>query len=393
MDDPELLAAYFDFYWPVSRCQARRAIQVSAGMVSLRTGGGAFPFRRVIDAGSGPGPVAAAFLEAGAVEAFLLDRSPRALSLALSELPLRCHPDGSARPTSTSSSRASDDSPTGFSLGSLACDIGAPDPARIPLWGRADCVSFGHSLNELWSGEPDRLERRCALLERYATALAPGGAILVIEPALLSTSRDLLAVRNTLVGRGWTVLAPCPGRSRLPCPALAAGESQTCHDEIFWKIPPRVAQLADSIGLDKESLKMTWFLLRPPGTEAQGTDAQGTDAQAAGSGPGASRAGASVDPNSGAPEGDRDVFRVVSDPMLNKSGRVRRLVCGREGRFPLSAPQDSPDAERSGFTRLLRGDFVSIVDPERRDSGWGVSAHTVVVPVPLMSPGKESYPL
>ena len=264
----------------IGLCRARRHPRAIAVSSLPRV------FRRVIDVGSGPGPVAAAFIDNGAEEATLVDQSRRALDLALRELPQRCSP---------------------ASLATVVADIASPDPSSIPLWGQADCVSFGHSINELWADFPDRAPRRAGLLERYAESLADGGFVLVIEPALLATSRDLLAVRDLLIERGWRVIAPCCGRSDLPCPALAAGDQQTCHDEIEWTPPPAVASLARSHGLDKESLKMTWFLFAPPKTAA----AFPHDMPAS-----------------------RGTYRVVSDPMLNKGGRVRRLVCGADGRFP-----------------------------------------------------------
>jgi hypothetical protein len=334
MDDPEKLRAYLDYYWPVSRAQARYALDVFSRL-SGRIGGNAspesFPFRRLIDVGSGPGPIAAAFADSGAEELFLLDQSSRALSLASRELPKKCE-----------SFRAT--------LSSLVCDISNPEPSRIPLWGKADCVSFGHSLNEVYSGEIDRTERRAALLERYSLALVPGGVILLIEPALLTTSRDLLAVRNLLVERGWRVLAPCVGRASLSCPALEAGETQTCHDELSWKIPESVAALARSLKLDKESLKMSWFILQPPLSRNGADNADG--------------------------EG---FYRVVSDAMLNKGGRVRRLLCGEDGRFPLSVLNGSQPCARSGFDKLARGDVIRVVDPEIRENGWGVTEMTKIV--------------
>lgn len=364
MDDPKLLRAYLDFYWPISFEQARRALAVSEFLLSKPLGA-----RSVIDAGSGPGPVAAAFAASGATELTLLDQSARALELAREAIPFRAAPRGGTPP----------------SIATVTMDISCPDPSRIPLWGTADCVSFGHSLNEVAFDQNDRVAVRASLLERYAAALAPGGTILVIEPALLSTSRDLIAVRNLLVSRGWKALAPCIGRAALECPALAAGEGQTCHDAVRWEMPRSVESLARELGLDKESLKMTWFLLEPPRNLTGGAgrayagagvkSSAGVCARAEGAS--ADADGKSVDESAhgGADEG---LFRVVSDPMLNKGGRVRRLLCGTTGRFPLSVPAGSADAARSGFDALERGDFVRVESPEPRENGWGVGTKTVV---------------
>jgi SAM-dependent methyltransferase len=358
MDSPELLRAYLDFYWPISFEQTRRALAVS----SLLSGAPA-RVSRVIDAGSGPGPVAAAFASAGATALTLLDQSPRALDLA--------------RETIASRSGNSEDrsSPP---IETVVCDIANPDPARVPLWGAADIVSFGHSLNEVASGRDDRVAVRAALLERYATALSPGGSILVIEPALLSTSRDLLALRNLLVSRGWRVLAPCVDRARLDCPALAAGESQTCHDEVRWTMPASVERLAQSLALDKESLKMTWFLFAPPGTDASLDETEAAREASGATGDAAARDAAVDDSAKGAP-----TLRVVSDAMLNKAGRARRLLCGERGRFPLSAVAGSADARDSGFDALERGSFVRVRDPEARENGWGVAPGTAIETIPI----------
>jgi hypothetical protein len=337
-----MLRAYLDFYWPISFEQARRALAVSAFLAGAKEA--AFPFLRVIDVGSGPGPVAAAFVGAGAEDVVLIDQSARALDLARDTIPARCGRGGGSG---------------NVRITTVVADISRPEPSSIPLWGRVDCVSFGHSLNEVAADRDDRVAVRTALLERYAEALAPGGVILVIEPALLSTSRDLIGVRNLLVDRGWRVIAPCSGRSFLPCPALAAGAAQTCHDEVSWKMPASVAALAQSMKLDKESLKMTWFMLRPPSRDET------------------SALGESYAPGE-TPVRDESLFRVVSDPMLNKGGRVRRLVCGASGRFPLSAPEGGADAARSGFDALARGDFIAVDDPERRENGWGIGARTVI---------------
>ena len=344
MDSPELLRAYLDFYWPISFEQTRRALAVSALLSGV-------PVRvsRVIDAGSGPGPVAAAFARAGASALTLLDQSPRALELARETIPARIEPP-EGRPSP--------------GIETVVCDIANPDPARVPLWGTADIVSFGHSLNEVASGRDDRVAVRASLLERYATALAPGGSLLVIEPALLSTSRDLIALRNLLVSRGWRILAPCVGRARLDCPALAAGESQTCHDEVRWTMPASVERLAQSLALDKESLKMTWFFFAPPGADSTPV------------------AGESFRDES---SDDAAILRVVSEAMLNKAGRSRRLLCGARGRFPLSVVAGGAGAKDSGFDALARGSFVRVRNPQARENGWGVGPETTIETIPVRS--------
>lgn len=314
MDDPDLLTAYLLFYWPVSYSQVSAALAQSA----LRP-------RRVLDLGSGPGPAAAACLDAGAEAAVLVDSSRRALDLARRVLALDAE-SGVVRFQETDLEK---DSPY----------------AKASEHGPYDCVVFCHSLNELWPDSPDRNLRALALARKAADCLSPGGAVLVVEPALLSTSRDALELRDALVAEGWRIAAPCTGRALLPCPALTAGPGHTCHDELRWAPPETVRQLAERTGLDKELLKATWFLALPPGSEA-------------------------------APPWPEDALRVVSDPLLNKAGRIRYLLCGKAGRFAFSAPAEDPRSSESGFLYLRRGDVIRVEAPELRESGWGLGSET-----------------
>lgn len=317
LGDPALLEAYLLYYWPVSYAQAARALALSG--VGTR--------RRVLDLGSGPGPVAAAFADSGAREIVLVDASPEALALArriLENPPEGLAPAGPPR------------------VETLAADLEALSPARLPP-GPFDAVALGHSLNELWKGRPERVALRAALLESLRPLLAPGGLVLVVEPALLATSRDALALRDALLERGWSVIAPCP--APIPCPALAAGPAHTCHDAAPWEVPPTVAALAREAGLDRDELKAAWFALSPSGAP------------------------------SASPEGFR---RVVSEPMLNKAGRVRYLLCDARGRVALSAKSGDPAAKAAGFFALARYDLVRVSGAEARESGEGVVAGTTI---------------
>lgn len=324
MDDPDILAAYLFFYWPVSYAQVAGVLAQSG----LRPS-------RVLDMGSGPGPASAALLDAGAQSAVLVDSSTSALDLARRVLSLG--------------------GPAPEKLRYVAADLEGRTPYEgAAEYGPFDCVVFGHSLNELWVGAHDRADRVLALAGAAEARLSPEGFLLVVEPALLATSRDALALRDGLAAAGWSVFAPCPGRSRLPCPALAAGPAHTCHDELRWETPETVRILARRTGLDKDSLKAAWFLARPPSAPASL-------------------------PRSAYPE---DAFRVVSDPLLNKAGRVRYLLCGSTGRFPFSAAAADPGSGKTGFSYLRRGDVIRVEHPEIRESGWGLGPSTRIEILP-----------
>ena len=294
LDDPKLLGAYLLFYWPVSYAQARAVL----GELARRP-------RSVLDLGSGPGPVAFAALDAGASEVTAADRSAPALTLA------RALAAEAEEPLAT-----------------RAWDGGAALPE-----GQFDVITLGHVLNELGRG-PAASSERAALLERAAAQVRAGGSLVVLEPALRDTSRELLQVRDLLVQRGFAVRAPCLWRG--PCPALVKA-SDWCHAERSWSPPSLLDALAREAGLHKEALKMSYLVLAPRGE-------------------------AWVEPPA------RRLFRIVSEPLEGK-GRQRYMGCGPEGRVGLALQEKHRTAANEVFFSLRRGDVVAVEGTEPRGDG------------------------
>lgn len=299
MDDPVLLGAYLLFYWPVSYAQARRVL----GELPRRP-------RSVLDLGSGPGPVAFAALDAGAKDVTCADRSRPALQLATQ----------------------------------LAVEAGEGLPTREwgperPLpEGAFDVITMGHVVNELF-GPPSEavLQRRAALLEQIAARLTPGGALVVLEPALRETSRAILGVRDLMVQRGYAVRAPCFFRG--DCPALVK-ESDWCHAERTWQPPPVVEAIARAAGLHKEALKMSYLVLAPKGE-------------------------AWAEPPPGR------IFRIVSEPLQGK-GRARYMGCGPEGRVGLALQEKHRAPQNEAFFSLQRGDVIRIGETLEKGDGFAL---------------------
>ncbi|HTS78989.1 MAG TPA: small ribosomal subunit Rsm22 family protein [Myxococcaceae bacterium] len=303
LDDPRLLGAYLLFYWPVSYAQARSVL----GELGRRP-------RSVLDLGSGPGPIAFAALDAGASEVTAADRSTPALALA------RALAAEAEEP-----------------LASRAWSGGAALPE-----GAFDVITLGHVLNELGRGA-GALAERAALLERAAERLRPGGSVVVLEPALRDTSRELLQVRDLLVGRGYAVRAPCLWRG--PCPALVK-PSDWCHAERSWSPPPLLDALAREAGLHKEALKMSYLVLAPRGE-------------------------AWAEPPPGRP------FRIVSEPLEGK-GRQRFMGCGPEGRVGLALQEKHRTPANEAFFSLRRGDVIAVEGTEPRGDGLALVEGSLV---------------
>ena len=205
-----------------------------------------------------------------------------------------------------------------------------------------DLVTLGHVVNELFQGA-GAATRRAALLEEALGLVAPGGSLVVIEPALRDTSRALLEVRDLMVGRGIAVRAPCLFRGA--CPALVR-PTDWCHAERPIEAPRLVEEIGRRAGLRKESVKMSYLVLAPKG------------------------------------EGWREpppgrTFRIVSEPLPSK-GRLRYMACGPEGRMGLALQEKDVTPRNRSFEKLLRGDVVEITAVEPRGDGLRLSAESDV---------------
>lgn len=319
MDDARLLGAYLLFYWPVSYAQARQAL----GELPRRP-------RAVLDLGSGPGPVAFAALDAGAAEVTAADRSKGALALA--------------RELAAEAEEA------------LATREWDPTRRAALPEVRYDLVTFGHVLNELFGKGPGAIERRAGLVEQALEHVKPGGTLLILEPALRETSRELLQVRDLLVARGYAVRAPCMWRGS--CPALIK-ESDWCHAERSWRPPRVVEELGRAAGLRKEALKMSYLALAPRGESWP-------------------------EPPPGR------LFRIVSEPLEGK-GRQRYMGCGPEGRMGLALQEKHRTPRNAAFFRLQRGDVIRLSETEPKGDGLALDERSeveVVAPAGRPLPGE-----
>lgn len=359
MSSREHLPAYLSYYWPVSFAQTCMVLE------ELRLRGFEFSGKRALDLGAGPGPGAAALAVAGFSSVDLVDSEAPALAAARRLCGILPGLENTrfiyAR---RDLERDSALIPTGAEAvpgaGGAATDVSAT-PFSAAGAEPYDLILACHSVNELWKAAPDAIHRRAEILRTWARHLAPEGLLLVVEPAALVTSRPALALRDTLLGGGQSVaqratfecVAPCPGS--FPCPLLAAGESRTCHSTWTWDPPEFVATLAKAAGLDRDSAKATWFALRKT-TREKDSGSLPCDDPAASSG----KEPLSSHQLSG---------RVVSEPMLNKAGRVRYVLCSGSGLATLSAKRGDSGTAAEIFFSLRRGDVIEADNLEPRGEG------------------------
>jgi ribosomal protein RSM22 (predicted rRNA methylase) len=176
------------------------------------------------------------------------------------------------------------------------------------------------------------VQQRAAAVFAWAHELsAEGGYLLLVEPALRETSRDLLAVRDRLADAGFFVVAPCFWQG--PCPALLR-DRDWCHDSAPWPVGAGPAA-----GRPRSRVDFSYLLLR----------------------------------RKGEPVTDRRVFRVVSDPIVEK-GRLRIFGCGPAGRHALVRLDREASDTNASFADAARGDVLAIADLDRAGDGLRVTA-------------------
>jgi ribosomal protein RSM22 (predicted rRNA methylase) len=163
-------------------------------------------------------------------------------------------------------------------------------------------------------------ERAASLVTAAAErVLAPSGTIVLVEPGLRETARDLHRLRDRLLADGRLhVVAPCLHEA--PCPALAT-DRDWCIADVPWIAPPMVRELDRRTGLRKGSLKFAYLVLRAAPSE----------------------------PATGQ-------WRVVSD-VLDLKGEQRVYLCA-EGRWIVVGRLKRDGVEP--FAGIARGDRVEV---------------------------------
>jgi ribosomal protein RSM22 (predicted rRNA methylase) len=228
---------------------------------------------------------------------------------------------------------------TRFSLETYRSDVSRPLKLRDA--SPFDFIIMGNVLNELFSGDEQRIEKRS---RRIATLiqdwLAPNGFVILMEPALRETSRDLLHLRDRLLDMlPLTVYSPCVHSH--PCPAVAPGcTSDWCHEDHAWETPSWIRRIDERTGLRKSSLKFSYVVFNRMGLSIR-------DAAL-----GVTPSDASTLPV------QNQLWRVVSE-TLEERGKAAAYLCGFEGRFRVTRLNKHASPLNADFASLDRGQVVS----------------------------------
>jgi ribosomal protein RSM22 (predicted rRNA methylase) len=209
--------------------------------------------------------------------------------------------------------------------------IRGPLGDQIRRHGPYDLIVLANCLNEIFSETSDPCNARAALIADLLPSLVEDGTIMVIEPAMRRTARDLHRVRDRLLQEGrCTIYSPC--LHERPCPALVNPEDW-CHEERAWEPPTSIQAVDEEVGFIKDALKFSYLLLRKDGRTIVQRDPQ--------------------------------TFRIVSE-LRRLKGDSRAWVCNELGRSEVGRLDRARSPTNASWEECQRGTIVRIQGVTRR---------------------------
>src|SRR6185436_2154921 len=235
LDDPAHASAYLSYFLPVNLSKIQVLLDELAEGGAMKASDRPM---RVLDLGCGPGTGALAMLD------WLWHRSPEqaasvsVLAADTSRAPLRdterlwdayCREVGIPR--------------EGLRCveGNLEHPLKGDLGKQMARGGPYDLMIMANCLNELFPASVDSTADRAAVVGQLLPFLSTHGTIMIVEPALRQTARELHQLRNHLLKQNLcTVYSPCLHEQA--CPALDHPDDW-CHEERPWQTPPVIAAI------------------------------------------------------------------------------------------------------------------------------------------------------
>jgi ribosomal protein RSM22 (predicted rRNA methylase) len=325
LDDPDWAAAYLQYFFPVNFSKLQTLFDEmpdDAWSVNEHR-----PFT-VLDLGAGPGTGGLAILDwlhrrgrpSASLSVVAVDASGSALRHAerLWEGYTRiAQIDGARLKTYEANLR-----PT------LSGSLGE----AISRTARYDVIILANCLNELFTDSPHPIGSRTSLVTDLLQLLGPSGTLILLEPALRQTSRELHQLRDRLVQENrCTVYSPCLHEGN--CPALV-NPDDWCHEERAWEPPSMIQAIDREVRFIKDSLKFSYLLLRTDGRRIE--------------------------------ERSPQTFRMVSE-LRRLKGDTRAWLCNELGRSEIGRLDRATSDSNSAWDACQRGTIVRLEGITRKE--------------------------
>ncbi len=189
---------------------------------------------------------------------------------------------------------------------------------------RFDLITVANTLNEV------AYEKRNKLLRLINAGIKDDGFVILIEPALMTTSRDLLDFRDKMIKQGFYIYSPCLRNSN--CPALQT-EKDWCHTEVKWKRPEFIRQIDLVSGNYRRTLKFSYIV--------------------------ASKRDVNLIDFIIGERNFKDYFRVVSQLIVEK-GKKHCYLCNEMGRLHCIKLDRANSRENEIFDEIERYDIITL---------------------------------
>lgn len=193
-----------------------------------------------------------------------------------------------------------------------------------------DLIIVSNFLNE-WRGAT--AEEKVKFLEKiYQRHLSPDGYLILMEPALQKSTRDLMEVRDSILHRkSLHVYAPCLHAK--PCPMLIATQRDWCHFYKEWEKPDFIGSLDKLLKNDNQYLKYAYTIFTSKAVNEVDTLPIKKDKP--------------------------QLYRAVSNLMGSK-GKSEIVVCGPAGRWHVTRQDKNESKLNQALDALKRGDLILI---------------------------------
>jgi len=330
LEDSATALAYLAYFVPVNAAKVHRLLdELAPTFVDIDPNA-----MRVLDLGCGPGTGAMAvldwmqskrWLQSGRLHCVAVDQSSLSLITCQRLWSAYCEAEGNSSRT----------------LLPLRENLEEGLSRQIKHEGGTkgyDLIIIQNVLSELATGKPGNEEVRIRLVTMALDILSDHGTVMVIEPALRDTSRQLHEVRDRLLQeRKCTVYSPC--LHERSCPALV-NPNDWCHEERAWSQPTWIKEIDREVGFIKDALKFSYVLLRKDGR--------------------------TIVPRAPA------LYRVVSELRVFK-GEKRAWLCNEQGRPEVGQLDRKRSPSNAAFDDWHRGAIVRVSEIVRKERNGKLS--------------------
>ncbi len=145
--------------------------------------------------------------------------------------------------------------------------------------------------------------------------------MILIEPSTHQAFPHFLSMRQSLIEKKWSILAPCPHQKQCP---LQGSKKDWCHDRVHWEMPDWFADLSKSLPIQNNTMTFSYLI-------------------------------ASKNQSS-----QKSYSRIVGDPLKEK-GKTRWLYCEDDNKKYLSFLKRQGEAPE-----IARGDKITLKKSENK---------------------------